>query len=349
MDERIRRDLRSLGTYAIDREGASEVDDAVSIDFGFKSTYGKSDARAVPGVSAAPPPASTQFASGVLEAKDDFLPEAGVRWRIAPGHEVFASYAENIAMYQGGFKLGPQSVSQAVWDVQGKTLSPETSKSFDGGYRYVSGPLQVSASVYHVKFENRLLQYNPCPTNQQQNPGCGNSFHNAGHVTSKGFELGVMWKPISWLSWYNSFAYNKSTYDDDLNFCTTTCVVKAIAGKQQVDTPKELVASVLTLKRDGFFASLSGKYTGRRSYTFTNDQSFGGYTTLDLGLGYDFGALGGWGKGAKLSMNVTNLTNERHASNFDNSVFAPDDTPGTVLVFHSSAPRQVFATLSVNF
>jgi hypothetical protein len=33
MDERIRRDLRHLGAYAIDREGAAEVDDAVSIEF----------------------------------------------------------------------------------------------------------------------------------------------------------------------------------------------------------------------------------------------------------------------------------------------------------------------------
>ena len=31
-DERIRRDLRYLGSYAIDREGASEIDDAVSIE-----------------------------------------------------------------------------------------------------------------------------------------------------------------------------------------------------------------------------------------------------------------------------------------------------------------------------
>ena len=324
------------------------LDDRLTIDFGFKSTHATSDAAALPGVAKAPAAAATQFATGSLVAKDNFLPEAGLRWEVAPGHEVFASYAENLAMYQGGFKLGPQSVSQTIWDVQGKTLKPETSKSFDAGYRYISGPLQVSLSVYDMKFENRLLQYNPCPTNLQQNPGCGNSFHNAGHVTSNGVELGVLWAPAPWVNWYNSASYNKSTYDDDLNFCTATCVVKATAGKQQVDTPKELFASNLTLKRDGFSASLQGKYTGRRYYTFTNDQSFGGYTSFDLGLGYDFRAIP-FMRGAKLSVNITNLTNERHASNFDSSVFAPDDAPGTILVFHSSAPRQFFATLSVNF
>ena len=326
----------------------SLLDDALSIDFGFKGTYSRSDADAQDGIARKAPPASSQFASGSLTAKDYFLPEVGARWRIAPQHEVFASYAENMAMFQGGFKLGPQSVSQAVWDAQGKTLKPETSKSVEGGYRYVSGKLQASLTGYYVKFNNRLLQYNPCPTNQQQNPGCGNSFHNAGGVTSKGIELGLLWKPTPWLSWYNSASYNKSTYDEDLNWCTTTCVVKATAGKQQVDTPKQMYASTLTLTKDGFSASLQGKYTGRRYYTYTNDQSFAGYFTMDLGLGYDFGDVSVL-KGLKLSLNVTNLTNKRYASNFDNSVFAPDDKTGTILVFHSSAPRQVFGTIGVSF
>jgi iron complex outermembrane receptor protein len=324
------------------------LDDALSIDFGFKSTSAKSDAQALRGIAKAAPPTSTQFASGVLKAKDNFLPEIGARWTIASGHEVFASYAENMAMFQGGFKLGPQSVSQAVWDAQGQYLKPETSKSFDAGYRYVGDSLQVSLAAYDVKFDNRLLQYNPCPTNQQQNPGCGNSFHNAGGVTSKGAELGVLWRPMSWLTWYNSASYSKSTYDENLNWCTTTCVIKQTAGKQQVDTPKQMFASVLSLKQGGFSASLQGKYTGRRYYTYTNDQSFGGYATFDLGLSYDFGEVGPW-KGAKASLNVANLTNERHASNFDSSVFAPDDAAGSILVFHSSAPRQIFATIGVDF
>ncbi len=324
------------------------LDDALSIDFGFKSTSAKSDAQAIRGIALAAPPASTQFASGVLKAKDNFLPEIGARWTIAPGHEVFASYAENMAMFQGGFKLGPQSVSQAVWDAQGKYLKPETSKSFDAGYRYVSDALQVSVAAYDVKFDNRLLQYNPCPTNQQQNPGCGNSFHNAGSVTSKGAEIGVLWKPLDWMTWYNSASYNKSTYDENLNWCTTTCVIKATAGKQQVDTPKQMLSSVVTLKHDGFWASLQGKYTGRRYYTYTNDQSFAGYTTFDLGLGYKFDEVS-FMKGAKASLNITNLTNKRYASNLDSSVFAPDDAAGALLVFHASAPRQIFATVGFDF
>jgi len=330
------------------QDTVSLFDDALSIDFGFKSTDAKSTAKALPGIAKTAAPASSQFASGSLTAKDTFLPEIGARWTIAPGHEVYASYSENMAMFQGGFKLGPQSVSQAVWDAQGQYLKPETSKSLDAGYRYISRTLQVSLAAYDVDFDNRLLQYNPCPTNQQQNPGCGNSFHNAGSVTSKGVELGVLWRPVPWLTWYNSASYNETTYNEDLNWCTTTCVTKATAGKQQVDTPKEMFSSVLSVKRGGFWGSLSGKYTGERYYTYTNDQSFPGVTTFDLGLGYNFSDTSVL-KGAKLALNITNLTNKRYASNFDNSVFAPDDAAGSILVFHASAPRQAFVTLGYSF
>jgi iron complex outermembrane receptor protein len=126
------------------QDTVSLLNDALSVEFGFKGTYSRSDARAVPGIAKTAPPASTQFATGSLTAKDYFLPEAGVRWAVAPGHELFASYAENMAMYQGGFKLGPQSVTQPVWDVQGATLNPEKSRSVEGGYRYVGHALQLS-------------------------------------------------------------------------------------------------------------------------------------------------------------------------------------------------------------
>ncbi|MBO9604173.1 MAG: TonB-dependent receptor [Novosphingobium sp.] len=340
------------------QDTVSLLNDTLNFDFGFKGTYARSDAEAQDGIAATLPTA--QFATGSLTAKDYFLPEVGVRWEVAPGHEFFASYAENMAMFQGGFKLGPQSVSQSVWDQQGSTLVPETSKSVEGGYRFASGPVQLSLAGYYMKFDNRLLQYNPCATKDQANPGCGNSFHNAGSVTSKGVELGVLVRPMPWFSWYNSASYNKTTYDDDLEWSLgSTTATLPTAGKQQVDTPKVLLGSMASVNFDGFSASLQGKYTGRRYYTYTNDQSVPGYFTLDAGLGYEFRDIGPL-KGVKLSFNVTNLTNKRYAANFDNSVFAPSDSgvvangdsnavAGDVLVFHSSAPRQVFGTIGVSF
>ncbi|MET0330596.1 MAG: TonB-dependent receptor, partial [Dyella sp.] len=314
------------------------LDDRLRIDAGLKSPHATSNAQALPGIAQTPiaPSSSSQFASGKLSAGKALLPELGLHYQLDARQELFASYAKNIAMFQGGFKLGPQAVSQAVWDSQG-TLEPEKSRSVEAGYRVVHDTFQASAALYKVRFDNRLLQYNPCNSRQPVGPGCGNRFYNVGGVNSHGLELTVLWTPSTHWNWYNSASFNRSTYASDY---VQAGVLQATDGKLQVDTPTKLFASELTYSYGPWFASLRGKYTGKRYYTYTNDQGFGGYTTFDLGAGYDFGAIA-FAKDVRLSFNVTNLTDKRYAANLDNSVFAPSDPSGAIYVFHASAPMQM--------
>ena len=321
-------------------------DDKLTLEFGAKSPHVTSTAQAVPGSAKAPIAASSnnQFASGQLKMSKALLPSVGANLRLTDTQEVFASYAENIAMFQGGFKLGPQAVSQATWNAQG-SLKPEQSRSFEAGYRYVGDTLQASLAAYTVRFDNRLLQYNPCDSRQPVGPTCGNRFYNAGGVDSRGAELTVVWSPNEHFSWYNSASLNRSTYRSNY---TQAGVVQPIEGRIQTDTPKQMLASEITWRDHGWFATLRGKYTGERFYTYTNDQGFGGFTVFDASGGYDFGQVG-FAKGVRLSVNVTNLTDKRYASNLDSSVFAPSDPTGSIYVFHASAPRQVFGTVDVRF
>jgi iron complex outermembrane receptor protein len=323
------------------------LDDKLSIDFGVKSPHATSHAQALPGDAKKPisPSSSGQFATGNLSASKAFLPEFGVNYQLGDGQEIFASYAKNIAMFQGGFKLGPQAVSQAVWDASEGTLQPEESRSTEAGYRVVQPTFQASAAVYKVSFDNRLLQYNPCNSRQPNGPTCGNHFYNVGGVDSHGLELTFLWTPSSHFSWYNSASYNRSTYNEDY---TQGGVLELTSGKIQVDTPVKLFASEVTYTDGPWFATLRGKYTGKRYYTYTNDQGFGGFTVFDAGAGYDLGAMS-FAKDVRLALNVTNLTNKRYAANFDNSVFAPSDPTGSIYVFHASAPVQVFGTLDIRF
>jgi iron complex outermembrane receptor protein len=325
------------------RDTITLMNDRLSIDLGARSLHATSDAVARPGTAKKPisPTSNNQFATGSLEAKDSFLPQAGVRFRMTDDQEIFGSYAENIAMFQGGFKLGPQAVSQATWDAQGE-LKPEESKSTEVGYRISRDTYQASAVAYFVKFDNRLLQYNPCDSRQPVGPTCGNRFYNVGSVDSKGVELTFLWTPTSAFNWYNSASFNDSTYNDDY---VQGGVVQNTAGKKQVDTPDLLLASEASYTVGPWSFSLRGKYTGERFYTYTNDQRFGGFTTFDAGLSYDIDTL----KGVRLSLNVTNLTDKRYESNLDNSVFAPTDPNGTIYVFHASAPRQIFGSIEVKF
>lgn len=324
----------------------SLLDNRLTIDVGVKSPHITSDATALPGDAVKPIPATSnnQFATGKLSASKALLPQAGVRYKLDETQEVFASFAKNIAMFQGGFKLGPQAVSQATWDSQG-TLKPEKSRSLEAGYRIETGSIAASAAAYTVRFDNRLLQYNPCDSRSPVGPSCGNRFYNVGGVDSHGVELTFVWTPIESLRWYNSASYNRSTYASDY---TQAGVVQHTKGKIQTDTPTKMFATQIDWNQGPWFASLRGKYTGKRYYTYTNDRGFGGFTTWDLSGGYDFGKVG-FAKDIRLSVNVTNLGDKRYASNFDNSVFAPSDPTGSIYVFHASAPRQYFANLDVRF
>ncbi|WDS38010.1 TonB-dependent receptor [Pseudoxanthomonas sp.] len=322
------------------------LDDHLTLEGGAKLLHATADARALPGTARTPisPTSNNQFSTGSLKASKSFLPSIGANYRLTDTQEVFASFAKNIAMFQGGFKLGPQAVSQATWDQQA-TLQPEESRTLEAGYRFSGDTLQASLAAYTVRFDNRLLQYNPCDSRQPVGPTCGNRFYNVGGVDSRGAELTVIWSPSEHFSWYNSASLNRSTYASNY---TQAGVVQQIKGKIQTDTPKQMFASELTWRDGGWYASLRGKYTGERFYTYTNDRGFGGFTVFDAAGGYDFGQVG-LARNVRLSFNLTNLTDKRYASNLDSSVFAPTDATGSIYVFHASAPRQVFGSIDVRF
>ncbi len=315
------------------------LDERLTLDIGAKSPHTTMTARETPGIAVESP-----VANGELKASKALLPQAGLSYRLAEGQEVFASYAENIAAFQGGGAGGPLLVTQASFDASVGALQPEKSKTFEAGYRLVRDQFEASLVGYDVTFDNRLLSLNPCPSIQQgTSPACTTRFFNVGSVSSRGGELTFIWKPTAHLQWYNSASINRSTYDD--NYVQNGAIIPT-AGKSTVDTPKRMFASELSWTWNGWNANLRGKYTGQRYYTYTNDQGFGGYTSFDAGAGYDFGAVS-FLRDLKLSLNVTNLTDKRYASNL--TAFSNSDPNGRSLAFHASAPRQAFLTLDARF
>ncbi|MCC4594026.1 TonB-dependent receptor [Xanthomonas campestris pv. phormiicola] len=315
------------------------LDERLTLDIGAKSPHTTMTAHETPGIAVESP-----VANGTLKASEALLPQAGVSYRLAEGQEVFASYAENIAAFQGGGAGGPLLVTQASFDASVGALEPEKSKTFEAGYRLVRDQFEASLVGYDVTFDNRLLSLNPCPSIQQgTSAACTTRFFNVGSVSSRGGELTFIWKPTAHLQWYNSASVNRSTYDD--NYVQNGVTIPT-AGKYTVDTPKRMVTSEISWTYNGWNANLRGKYTGQRYYTYTNDQGFGGYTAFDAGTGYDFGAVS-FLQDLKLSLNVTNLTDKRYASNL--TAFSNSDPNGRSLAFHASAPRQVFLTLDARF
>lgn len=328
-------DIRTRQFYVQDR--MRFLDDRLTVDVGLKSPDTRMTAKAKPGTEAS-------YASGTLTARDSVLPQAGLGFKVTPDQELFASYAENIAAFVGGGSGGPLQVSPASFAASVDDLDPEKSRTFEAGFRSFGTHYQASLAVYHVLFDNRLLSLNPCTSIEVgTRPECITRFINVGSVKSRGAELTFILKPTDGLQWYNALSWNKTTYEDDY---TSGGAVVPVAGRITVDTPQRMASSELSWNRDGFFASLRAKYTGKRYYTYTNDQSVPGVTTFDAGLGYSFGPGLGL-RDVQVSLNATNLTNKRYAGQL--SSFAPTDPTGTRYAIHASAPRQLFMTLGVEF
>ena len=319
--------------YTINRDGLTA---ALSWTVGIKSPNTRMRATAQPGVE-------TRIASGTLTAKESVLPQVGLGLKLNANNELFASYAENIAAFVGGGSGGPLQVSPESFAASAG-LEPEKSKSLEAGFRTFGEKYQASMAAYNVKFDNRLLSLNPCSSIEVgTRPECVTRFINVGSVKSHGAELTFILKPIDGLQWYNALSWNKTTYEDDY---TSGGAIVPVAGKITVDTPQRMASSEISWNRDGFFASLRAKYTGKRYYTYTNDQSVPGVTTFDAGAGYDFGPGLGL-RNVRVSLNATNLTNKRYAGQL--SSFAPTDPKGTRYAIHASAPRQLFMTVAAEF
>jgi iron complex outermembrane receptor protein len=192
-----------------------------------------------------------------------------------------------------------------------------------------------------VSFDDRLLSI-------QQGPGIvGNPavLANVGSVTSRGVEAALAWRPTRQLTWFNSFAWNDSQYDD--NFLNNGVVVP-VGGKQVTDAPELLVKTELAWDTGSFFARVDGSYVDERFYTYLNQGSAKAYTLLNASAGYRFTGLAVVEE-LVVQAAVTNLADKNYISTIGSNGFVNADPGGTAQTLLRGAPRQLFVTLKARF
>jgi iron complex outermembrane receptor protein len=309
-------------------EDVWSASDALKINFGFKALKVDSDSTTVVGTG-------SSLINGSITSKDSFLPQVGVNYKLNSDSELFGSYSENIRAFGAAHTgISPFATTQAGFDAIKNTLKPESSKTFEGGWRYRTGAFQGVIDVYHVKFDNRLIG----TTAGSGIVGNPTILANAGSVTSKGFEAAGTYNFTPAWSLFGSYAYNDSSYDDDVG-------VYKLSGKTVVDTPKSLFNLELAYDADGWYAKLGGRYTAKRYFTYTNDKSVPSYTLVDLTAGYRFQGEG-FMKGLEIQANVTNLLDKKYVATLGSNGFGYSGDNQTLL---PGAPRQGFVTVKKQF
>jgi iron complex outermembrane receptor protein len=313
-----------------------KLSDQLTVNVGFKSPHTKTS------IESKDDTAPNFKLNGSLTASKNFLPQAGINFKLNEHNEFFADAAQNITAYRGVIKGGasPFDTTQAGFDAVKKTIRPEESITTEAGWRYQDRQFETSATVYHVDFKNRLLVL------QQGAAIIGNPsvLSNVGGVETNGVQGYFAWSPVSSLKWSNALSFNNSKYKDDF---TDNGVTVKTAGKQVVDAPRWIASSELTYDDGKAFGHIGVNYNGQRYYTYLNDNSVQGYSLWDLGGGYRWKNLG-YVSELTLSGTLNNVLNKKYYA-FGDNPFPSSDPSGTSYNLLAGAPRTAFLTLGAKF
>ncbi|WP_310496798.1 TonB-dependent receptor domain-containing protein [Sandarakinorhabdus sp.] len=282
-----------------------------------------------------------RLALGTIKNEDYFLPQVGALYKIDENNEIFANFTQNQRALIAAATSGPFATTQAGFDAIRANLRPERSTTIEAGYRFTAGPVRGVLAAYYVDFSNRLLA-------TQNGAGIvGNPavLANVGSVRSLGVEAGLTWQIIQPLTLTASYAYNDSTYRNDVTD-VNGAVLQAIAGRTVVDSPRHIGNIELAYDDGQFYARGNANLMSKRFFTYSNDQSVGGRAIVDAKIGYRFASDSRWLDKIAIEASVTNLTDHRYVATIGSNGYGFSDDNQTLL---AGSPRQVFVTLRKDF
>jgi iron complex outermembrane receptor protein len=267
------------------------------------------------------------------------LPNVGLTYRLTDNQSVFASYAQ-------GFSAPRTDNLYTVTRLANGTFSnplvqPETTRSFDLGYRYDGGGFLASASIWKTRFTNRIVS----------------SFddvlgvfvdRNVGRVDGQGFDGQIGWQVVNSVRLYASASYNDSVVK--ANIPTSLTQSLPTSGKLLVETPKWTFGGRVDWDVFAHFtAGLQGKYVSKRWSTDVNDEYAPSYASFDLDARYDFGQFGY--ENLSVQLNVTNLLDRDYFGSISsrNTALGVPGTSASLPTYNISPPRTVQVAFKAKF
>ncbi|HJV43327.1 TonB-dependent receptor, partial [Caulobacter sp.] len=270
---------------------------------------------------------------------DKVLPNAGVSYDLGAAGSVYVSYAE-------GFSSPRTDNLYTATLVNGvgtpADTRPETTKTYDVGYRYSNPKLMATAALWKTDYSNRIVQ--------SYDPDLGISIdRNVGAVKAYGLDTQAAWALEEYLTVTASFSYNKSEIQENLINGAAAGNVIPLKGKQIVETPKYTFGGRVDWDiTDALHLGVQGKYTGDRFSTDVNDEVAPHYTVWDLELQYDLP----FAKHTYAQLNVNNLFNETYfgsISSRTNALPIAGVTGTGAPTYYIGSPRTVQFTLRTEF
>lgn len=273
-------------------------------------------------------PIGQQYAENKVTYKDDFLPQAGLSYKLSNSTELFASYAVNIA-------APTQEVVTSLGFSEG--LTPEKATNYEAGVRYSSRNFGATFAIFQNAYEERLLTV-PLTTEELNALGIagvvGTSvYRNVGGIDSRGAELSFEWRPpiVRGLRFAGSVAYQKAEFEQDLRVSyqsfmgnpndprsqfyvpiipedggTPQFAMELQKGKSQGNTPEFTVNADLSYTWRFMDFSFGGRFNDAVWANTMNTERVPSFTTFRASFGLR-GRPGTRFEGLSLTVNAENL------------------------------------------
>ena len=242
-----------------------------------------------------------------------FNPKAGLTYRMAGGHDLYASYS-----------IAHREPNRNNYTESGPGDKPtyETLRDLEAGYRFKSSTVSLGANLYWMKYRNQLIL-------------TGKISEIGELLTSNipdsyrlGIELMAAWKPLDWLHWDGNVTVSRNkilnfteqdvdVYDADWNWIdarntnlgtTTIAYSPSVAANSRItfDFAEDI---------NGLRIALISQYVGKQfiDNTGSDDRSIPSYFVSNLSAGYtiELPQL----KTLDFQFTVNNLFNKRYVSN----------------------------------
>ena len=261
---------------------------------------------------------------------DKFLPNIGFRFNLTDDFSVFGNYAKGLSV--PGTDLLYDSFFFPV-GADGSSPNPESTDSFDLGFRYTNGMVQAQLSGWFTKYDNRVARaYDPELDETIS--------RNLGKVDKYGIDGSIAVQPTDFLTLYVFGSLSESEIKDDIQTGPTTFI--PTAGKAESGSPRSTYGARAELNLGPVQFGAQAKNTGKRWVNDINTREVEGYwlVNLDARVGLDWVGLNDT---TYLQFNLYNATDEVFVGGFGG------DLTSTSPFVQIGAPRTFSASLNVQF
>jgi len=233
---------------------------------------------------------------------DRLLPNVGVALLPRGGAgQVFLSYARGLS--------APRTDN--LYSLQVVDARPETTHTWELGYRHQGSALLGAATLWKTRYANRIVSA------WDQEQGIITD-RNVGRVRLWGIDAAAGMTPLPGLSVYGTASFIHSRMQQDIRLDAAT--LAATAGKELVDTPELMLGARLQYQAGEAALGLQAKYVGSRWSNDVNTEKAGSYTLVDLDATWEFALRG---SASSLQLNVLNLFDRRYLGAIGTSIAGP--------------------------